>query len=240
MKPKPAPSISTRRWRVLREHGITLGRLQGGGGKGTRARPEIADYVLVYRNTKLAVIEAKAWDKPHTEGVGQAKSYAAKLAVRFTYATNGQAIYGIDMATGAEGDLATFPSPDELWELTFAEVNAWRDRFAAVPFEDKGGTWQGRYYQDIAITRVLEAIEAGRDRILLTLATGAGHWYGQDLHRVPTRLEAVPEPLEPGGLEEPRRAHPPPAHSVSGRSQHSGQSGLQRVLGVCRRCAGAD
>jgi type I restriction enzyme R subunit len=160
--------------RVLREHGITLGRLQGSGGNGARAKAEIADYVLVYRNTKLAVIEAKAWDKPLTEGVGQAKSYAAKLAVRFTYATNGQAIYGIDMATGAEGEVASYPSPDALWQLTFAEQNAWRDRFAAVPFEDKGGTWQGRYYQDIAIARVLEAIEAGRDRILLTLATGTG------------------------------------------------------------------
>jgi len=160
--------------RVLREHGITLGRLQGSGGKGARAKAEIADYVLVYRNTKLAVIEAKAWDKPLTEGVGQAKNYAAKLAVRFTYATNGQAIYGIDMATGAEGDVASYPSPDDLWKLTFAAVNSWRDRFAAVPFEDKGGTWQGRYYQDIAIARVLEAIEAGRDRILLTLATGTG------------------------------------------------------------------
>ncbi len=157
--------------RVLREHGITLGRLQGGG---KRAKAEIADYVLVYRNTKLAVIEAKAWDKLYTEGVGQAKSYAAKLAVRHTYATNGQAIYGIDMATGAEGDVAAFPSPEELWKLTFAEVNAWRDRFAAIPFEDKGGAWQGRYYQDIAIDRVLEAIASGRDRILLTLATGTG------------------------------------------------------------------
>ena len=154
--------------RVLREHGITLGRSQGGG---KRARPEIADYVLVYRNTRLAVIEAKAWDKPHTEGVGQAKSYAAKLSVRYAYATNGQAIYGIDMTTGAERDVACYPSPDELWKLTFAEVNAWRDRFAAVPFEDKGSTWQGRYYQDTAITRVLDAIAAGRDRILLTLAT---------------------------------------------------------------------
>lgn len=163
--------------RVLREHGITLGRLQGGGGKGgqsLRAKAEIADYVLVYRNTKLAVVEAKAWDKPLTEGVGQAKSYAAKLAVRFTYSTNGQAIYGIDMATGAEGEAAGYPSPEELWQLTFGLPNAWRDRFAAISFEDRGGTWQGRYYQDIAITRVLEAIEAGRDRILLTLATGTG------------------------------------------------------------------
>ncbi|GAB3651324.1 hypothetical protein GCM10028813_21230 [Ramlibacter alkalitolerans] len=160
--------------RVLREHGITLGRLQGSGGKGARANAEIADYVLVYRNTKLAVIEAKAWDKPHSEGVGQAKSYAAKLAVRFAYATNGQAIYGIDMVTGAEGDVTSYPSPEELWKQTNVHPSAWRDRFAAVPFEDKGGTWQGRYYQDIAITRVLEAVGAGRDRILLTLATGTG------------------------------------------------------------------
>jgi type I restriction enzyme R subunit len=162
--------------RVLREHGITLGRLQGGskGGQSIRARGDIADYVLVYRNTKLAVIEAKAWGKPLTEGVGQAKSYATKLAVRHTYATNGQAIYGIDMSTGVEGEITGYPSPEALWQLTFALPNAWRDRFAAVPFEDKGGAWQGRYYQDIAITRVLEAIATGSDRILLTLATGTG------------------------------------------------------------------
>ena len=160
--------------RILREHGITLGRLQGGGGKSARAKAEIADYVLVYRNTKLAVVEAKAWDKPLTEGVAQAKSYAAKLAVRHTYATNGQGVYGIDMVTGAEGEVVAYPSPEALWQMTFAEANAWRDRFTAIPFEDKSGTWQGRYYQDIAISRVLEAIAGGRDRVLLTLATGTG------------------------------------------------------------------
>lgn len=174
------PALSAAGWgvvegsRILREHIITLGRLQGSGGKGARGKADIADYVLVYRNTKLAVVEAKAWDKPLTEGVGQAKSYAAKLAVRHTYATNGQGVYAIDMTTGAEGEVAGYPTPDKLWQLTFAEANAWRDRFAAVPFEDKAGSWQGRYYQDIAITRVLEAIAAGRDRVLLTLATGTG------------------------------------------------------------------
>ena len=84
----------------------------------------------------------------------------------------------LPMATGTEGDVAAYPGPDELWALTFAEADpggaAWRDRFAAIPFEDKGGTWQGRYYQDVAITRVLEAIAAGQDRVLLTLATGTG------------------------------------------------------------------
>ena len=67
-----------------------------------------------------------------------------------------------------------YPTPDELWAKTFAEQNAWRDRFAAVPFEDRGGYFQGRYYQDIAIERVLESVAAGKDRILLTLATGTG------------------------------------------------------------------
>jgi type I restriction enzyme R subunit len=157
--------------RIRREYPITLGRLEGTGKRG---KALTADYVLEYRNTKLAVVEAKAWDKPLTEGVGQAKDYAGKLAVRFTYASNGQGIYGIDMHTGAEGKLASYPSPDELWRRSFATQNAWRDRFSTVPFEDRGGYFQGRYYQDIAIERVLAAIADGRDRILLTLATGTG------------------------------------------------------------------
>lgn len=157
--------------RIRREYPITLGRLEGNGKRGKALS---ADYVLEYRNTKLAVVEAKAWDKPLTAGVGQAKDYASKLAIRFTYSSNGQGIYAIDMETGKEGETLTFPSPDELWHATFAVQNCWWDRFTAVPFEDKGGYWQGRYYQDIAIERVLKAISKGDDRILLTLATGTG------------------------------------------------------------------
>ena len=157
--------------RIRREYPITLGRIEGHGKRG---KALTADYVLEYRNTKLAVVEAKAWDKPLTEGVGQAKDYAAKLSIRFTYATNGQGIYGIDMDTGAEGEQVKYPTPLELWNQTFAIQNAWRDRFAAVPFEDRGGYFQGRYYQDIAVERVLAALAEGQARILLTLATGTG------------------------------------------------------------------
>lgn len=171
------PALAAAGWgkvdgsRIRREYPITLGRLEG---RGRRGKALSADYVLEYRNTKLAVVEAKAWDKELTEGVGQAKDYAGRLAVRYTYATNGRGIYGIDMQTGVEGDVARYPTPDELWTLTFATANAWRDRFAAVPFEDRGGYFQGRYYQDIAVERVLAAIAEGRPRILLTLATGTG------------------------------------------------------------------
>ncbi len=157
--------------RIRREYPITLGRLEGHGRRG---KSLTADYVLIYRNTKLAVIEAKAWGLPLTLGVAQAKDYAGKLATRFAYAANGQGVYSIDMHAGAEGDCAGFPTPDELWNATFTKANEWRDRFAAVPFEDRGGYFQGRYYQDIAVERVLEAVSAGRERILLTLATGTG------------------------------------------------------------------
>lgn len=158
--------------RVRREYSITLGRLEGGYGR--RGKALTADYVLFYRDRKLAVIEAKAYDKGLTEGLGQAKNYAGKLDVRFAYSTNGRGLYAVDMQTGRESETEHYPTPEELWALTFAEPNDWRDRFAAVPFEDRGGLFRPRYYQDIAVERVLEAIAARSDRILLTLATGTG------------------------------------------------------------------
>src|ERR1700731_4645846 len=171
------PALAAAGWgevegnRIRREYPITLGRIEGHGKRG---KALTADYVLIHRNHKLAVIEAKAWDEEITEGVAQAKNYAGKLAIRYSYATNGRGIYGIDMQTGKEGDWPRYPTPDELWNQTFAEANAWRDRFAAVPFPDKSGTWQIRYYQEIAVNRALEKVAANRKRILLTLATGTG------------------------------------------------------------------
>ena len=164
--------------RIRMEFPINKGRLIG---HGQRSKPDKADYVLQYKNRNLAVIEAKARDKYYTEGVGQAKDYAGKLQVRFTYSTNGLKIYRIDMEAGQEGDVTSYPTPDELWEMTFGEQNklqplsaVWRDKLLSVPFEDRGGTWQPRYYQENAITKVLEAVANDQQRILLTLATGTG------------------------------------------------------------------
>ncbi len=170
------PALKSAGWavvdgsRVGREV-ITLGRLQGAG---QRTKQDIADYVLFYKGQKLAVIEAKKRSLPDTEGVAQAKRYAEKLQTRWAYSTNGLGIYQIDMKTGAEHYVNAFPSPDELWAETFAEANEWRERFDAVPLEDKNGQWQERYYQHNAINKTLEMIAEGRDRILLTLATGTG------------------------------------------------------------------
>jgi hypothetical protein len=112
--------------RIRREYRITEGRIEG---RGRRGNADIADYVLEYHNHKLAVVEAKAWDEELTEGVGQAKDYADKLVVRLTYSANGKGIYGIDMETGKEGEIAAYPTPDELWTRTFAKANAWRAGF---------------------------------------------------------------------------------------------------------------
>ncbi|MGH7970017.1 MAG: EcoAI/FtnUII family type I restriction enzme subunit R, partial [Limisphaerales bacterium] len=161
--------------RVRREYAISPGRIEVRiAGDVRRGRPLTADYVLEYRNTKVAIVEAKAWDEPLTGGLAQAKNYAGKMAIRYTYCSNGQGIYGCDMETGKEGELPLYPTPDELWNLTFANENAWRDRFAAVPYPDKSGSWSIRFYQEISVNRVLEAIVAGRSRMLLALATGTG------------------------------------------------------------------
>ncbi|MBA3811169.1 MAG: DEAD/DEAH box helicase family protein [Caulobacteraceae bacterium] len=170
------PALAAAGWGVVaesrvRREVITPGRILGAGRRG---EPTTADYVLTYRNHKLAVIEAKARGKGVTEGLGQAKAYAGKLQARFAFSTNGAGLYQIDMATGAEGPVDRYPTPQELWAMTFAEANAWRDRFAAVPLEDKGGTQPPYYFQVVAIDKALEAIAAGRRRILLTLATGTG------------------------------------------------------------------
>ena len=156
----------------IRREMICPGRIQTGGKRGKGLS---CDYVLFYKGQKLAVLEAKRAGLSQREGVGQAKDYAGRLGARFAYSSNGLRWNGIDMATGAEGEIhLPFPSPDELWERTFAEPNPWRDAFGGVPFETDGGKWQARYYQHKAINAALEAIARGERRILLTLATGTG------------------------------------------------------------------
>lgn len=168
--------------KVLREYHITAGKIQVGG----RGKKQIADYILVYKGTKLAIIEAKSDGLEVGEGVMQAKLYAEKLKLATTYSTNGKQIYQICMKSGLEGLVDDFLSPEQLWEkifsvsnqpideTTISYVDEWRERFASVPFEDKSGSWELRYYQEIAVAKTLESIAKQKDRVLLTLATGTG------------------------------------------------------------------
>ena len=161
---------------------IAPGRITTSGHKN----PKKADYILEYKGQKLAVIEAKSDEKDVSEGVGQAKEYADTLKIRYTYSTNGNDIWFIDMGVrdskgeyvipSKEYDIDHFPSPQDLWQLTFPEENPWRDKFNLCALNRSGGR-QPRYYQEIAIKRVLEAVAKQRNRILLTMATGTGKTY---------------------------------------------------------------
>ncbi len=164
--------------KVRREFPISKGRLIG---HGQRTKPDKADYVLQYRNRNIGIIEAKKRDSHYTEGVAQAKDYAGRLQVRFTFSTNGLRIYEIDMDEGQERDVNSFPSPDELWTMAFGayqlekpDSQALIRSFDAIPFETKSGEKPPRYYQENAVNNVLESIAEGKKRILLTLATGTG------------------------------------------------------------------
>ena len=161
---------------------IAPGRITTTGNKN----PKKADYILEYKGIKLAVIEAKSDEKDVSEGVGQAKLYADALKIRYTYSTNGDEIWFIDMGVKSgkgeyiipskEHDIDAFPTPQDLWQMTFPEENPWRDKFNLCALNRSGGRMP-RYYQEIAIKNVLEAVAKQRNRILLTMATGTGKTY---------------------------------------------------------------
>ena len=164
---------------VRREFKITNGEIKPGNIRAGIIR---ADYVLVYKNRKLAVIEAKRDELPVSDGVSQAKDYAQKLKIHTTYSTNGHKIYEInyskndkgEMFITSEGEVDKFPSPEELWIKTFKDKNEWSSKFDAINFAPFKNIIEPRYYQEIAINNALDAIADKQQRILLTLATGTG------------------------------------------------------------------
>ena len=124
----------------------------------------------------LAVVEAKPSYKLAGDGLQQAKDYAAVLGIKFAYSTNGHGIVEFDYTTGKERELETFPSPKELWDRYRSAESLTDDQTAdklLTPSNTVVGKGQ-RYYQEIAINRVLKALLQGKKRILLTMATGTG------------------------------------------------------------------
>jgi type I restriction enzyme R subunit len=155
--------------RITTEYTFTKGKVS----KTQKGKPKRADYVLVYRGVKLAIVEAKSDELSYAEGVPQAKEYADMLGIRFTYATNGNDIYEMDRQSNDEHFITAFPSPKELWNRVYGTANEWRDKLNEQPFYSDG-VKQPRYYQELAVRKALEGIAKGERRILLTLATGTG------------------------------------------------------------------
>lgn len=155
---------------IIREHRFTDGRKLIGG---KRSKQCFADYILRYNNKNIAIIEAKREDKEITEWLEQVKDYANKLHIRFVYATNGKWIYEFDMENWRWQIITNYPTPKELRDKTFEFSNTIKDTLLNEPFH-LVGSMKPRYYQELAVTKTMESLADGKDRILLTLATGTG------------------------------------------------------------------
>jgi type I restriction enzyme R subunit len=155
---------------------FTNGRIIVTGGRVRRGKQKRADYLLYYRRDyPLAVVEAKELGLPAESGVQQAKEYAEMLGLKFAYATNGHRLIEIDYTSGTEREVDRFATPAELWQRLTA-ATALPDPATPhllEPFNLVSGKVP-RYYQQIAINRVIEAILLGQKRVLATLATGTG------------------------------------------------------------------
>lgn len=144
--------------------------------KTRRGERKRVDYLLRYtRDFPIAVVEAKRKFKHPADGLGQARDYAEALGLRFAYSTNGQGIVEFDFATGTETELSDFPSPAALMARV-KHADGLADREAEQLLESSyiQPKKVPRYYQEIAINRVVQNLVQGRDRVLVTMATGTG------------------------------------------------------------------
>ena len=158
------------------QRSFTNGRIIVAGGQVRRGKLKRADYLLYYRRDfPLAVVEAKEVGLPAETGVQQAREYAEILGLQFAYATNGRRIIEIDYTCGTEREVGRYATPAELLaRLTAAtRLPETSTPHLLEPFNLASGKVP-RYYQSIAIHRVMEAILLGRKRVLATLATGTG------------------------------------------------------------------
>ncbi|MBZ7930931.1 DEAD/DEAH box helicase family protein [Campylobacter sp. RM12910] len=155
---------------IRRNYYFTTGRKLLGGKRGER---KFVDYLLTYEGKNLAVIEAKKLSKDALDGLSQGIEYAKNLNVFFVYSTNGEKIYEYDMRSSKGEYIDKFPTPKELFDRIHGNLKEWQYKLLTqkpmyMPEKEL------RYYQKIAVDKVIEAIINDKDRILLTLATGTG------------------------------------------------------------------
>ncbi len=171
---------------ISMEAQITNGRIKLAGDITLREKPLRADYLLFMSvNEPLAVIEAKNAEHSISDGLQQAKMYAEKLDIPFAYSSNGEGFEEFDYLTGVERSLSLeeFPSKKELIKRYFKELNGGKGiteqerKILDQPLYSSQNTFPPRFYQRIAINKILRAIAHGRNRLLLVMATGTGKTY---------------------------------------------------------------
>jgi len=200
----------------------TAGRIVLHGEKAHHREGRKIDYLLRYTDGfPIAVVEAKEEGLPAEAGFEQAKEYAKDLLVPFAYSTNGNQILEYDFFTRTSRELNEFPRPDELWgrwitNTGLADVSrpeqvlqargiynlddseARRLNPLLHPYCPESVTGKGlRYFQEAAITQIIQRVMRGQKRILLTMATGTGKTF--------TAMQLVWKLVKSGWLD---RQHP--------------------------------
>lgn len=184
------PAIDKAGWDLMtqlcQEVKLRKGKVIVRGQIGMRKTVKSADIVLYYKpNMPLAVIEAKANKHEIGKGMQQGLDYARLLDVPFIFASNGDGFIFHDK-TAAKGQpveteiaLDDFPGPEELWQkyIAFKGYTDAQLPIITQDYHDDGMEKSPRYYQLQAITKTIEAISRGRDRVLLVMATGTGKTY---------------------------------------------------------------
>ena len=158
---------------IVREYYFTDGRKLIGNKRGKRY---FVDYLLTYKNTNLAIVEAKSEDKDPLAGLQQSINYAQKLKIDYVYSTNGHKIYEHYLIDGKGKFIDNYPSPNELFNRKYGKLEDKEVNIITQPFHIEGAM-KPRFYQQIAVQKTIEAIANGKDRVLLTLATGTGKTY---------------------------------------------------------------
>lgn len=182
----PAITATWAKSSIRMEFPVTLGRIVIDGKKARRDKKGVADYLLFHNDSgtwfPLAVVEAKDNNHSVLGGMGQARRYAKAMKVPFAFSSNGDAFAMYDDLTGTETDVShyipmdKFPSPDDLWQKykTESGLSDAAESLLSTPYYYREGMHEPRYYQWIAINKVLRAIADGRKRMLIVLATGTG------------------------------------------------------------------
>lgn len=169
---------------IREEVSFTDGRVITRGRHHTRGKQKRADYILNYQNIRLAIVEAKKNELSVGHGMQQAIEYAEILQVPFVFTSNGDGFMFHDRTATKppieqELSLESFPSPESLLRRYQRHTGLTDEGLALVTqdyYTDTSGK-EPRYYQVNAITRTLEAIAKGQNRILLVMATGTGKTY---------------------------------------------------------------
>jgi len=182
------PAILKAGWddmvQIRQEVKLRDGKVVVRGMVAARKTVKSADIVLYHKpSMPLAVVEAKANKHEVGKGMQQGLDYARLLEIPFIFASNGDGFIFHDktnpQALETEITLEDFPTPAQLWDkyCTWKGYTQAQLPIVTQDYYDDGSGKSPRYYQLQAINKTVEAVSAGKDRVLLVMATGTGKTY---------------------------------------------------------------